>query len=84
MAAAERMVDFSRFFFLGKMLNIIWTLSFREKTFLRNFAKKQEERLLIFRVLVPHTVLHMYLGVINDCIIAYRIQTFYDVLDVLL
>ena len=56
MAAAERMVDFSRNFYLGKMLNRIWTLSFREKTLLRNFAKKQEGRLLIFRVLVPHTV----------------------------
>ena len=40
MAAAERMVDFSRNFFLGKMLSRIWTLSFREKTLLRNFAKK--------------------------------------------
>ena len=48
---------FQEFSFLGKMLNRIWTLSFREKTLLRNFAKKQEERLLIFRVLVPHTVL---------------------------
>ena len=55
MAAAKRMIDFSRKFFNVKMLNRIWTLSCG-KRLRRIFAKKQEECLLIFRVLLSHTV----------------------------